>query len=126
LRRELLFRWWLTAFMILPLLCSPTAHTLVFTFYANRSAGVVAYGGAGREGAIFQPLLNVTTANQTQSTTTGEPANASGFPQMPLPPVGQPEPKSSSTNYLNIAAVAAVVILVAVVLFLRFRRKKST
>jgi hypothetical protein len=122
----LLFRWYLAAFIILPLLCSANAHTTAFSFYANRSKGAAADGEAGRESAIFQPLLNVTTANQTQSTTTGEPTNVSGFPQMPLPPVREPEPKSSSTNYLSIAVIAAAVALVAVVLFLRFRRKKST
>lgn len=45
---------------------------------------------------------------------------------MPLPPVSEPPPKSSVTNYLSIAAIIAAIALVAVVLFLRFRRKKST
>jgi hypothetical protein len=123
---RLLSRWCLAAFIILPLLCLLNAQSLALAFFADRSAGVVAGDGAGRERALFRPVLNVTTANQTQSTTTGQPANVSEFPQMPLPPVGEPEPKSSSTNYLNIVAVAASAALVAAVLVLWVKRKKST
>lgn len=71
----------------------------------------------------FLPIQNTTTANQTHNTTTGQSGNASGFPQMPLPPVS--EPKSSNTGYLSIAAIAAAIALGTMV-FLRFRRKKSS
>jgi hypothetical protein len=122
----LLLRWYLAALIILPLLWSPNAYGFAFTFYADKSTAAAIGDRAGREMVLLRPVLNVTTADQTQSTTTVEPANTSGFQQMPLPPVGEPQPKSSGTNYLNIAAIAAVVAIVAVVLFLRFRRRKST
>jgi uncharacterized protein HemX len=80
-------------------------------------------GKAELDKFLFQPKQNITSANQTQNTTTGESGNASGFPQMPLPPVS--EPKSSNTEYLSIAAIAAAIALGTVV-FLRFRRKKSS
>jgi hypothetical protein len=109
--------------IILALICSSNAHVLASSFHVNKGSWKIMAGKAELDKFLFQPKQNITSASQTQNTTTGESGNASGFPQMPLPPVS--EPKSPGTDYLSIAAIVAAVTLVAVVL-LRFRRKKSS
>jgi hypothetical protein len=120
----MLFRWRLATILVLFLLYWPSTNGLVSPFHADVSSGAVMGDKSGRQSDLLQLVLNVTSTNQTQSTTTEEPPNASGFPQMPLPPVSEPQSQSSNMNYVQVTGIAAAVGLAAMLLFLRFRRKK--
>jgi hypothetical protein len=119
---KLPFRWHVAALTILALICSSNPYVLATSSNVSKSSRTIATDELELVRGLLVPMQNVTSGNQTQNTTAGEPGNATGFPQMPLPPVS--EPKSSRTDYLSIAAIAATIALVTVVL-LRFRRKKS-